>query len=73
MSGELLRDRDAGWQRLLELRSQREIVERWLQTAGVPELLQEQLRFMLQNVERELQSLEAPRSAEKVGRLREAS
>lgn len=73
MSMEVVRDRDTSWQKLLELRCQREIVERWLHTAGVPELLQEQLQHMLQNIELELQRLETAKSPEAAQRLREAS
>jgi hypothetical protein len=73
MPRELLTDRRADWQQLLQLRCQHEIVERWLQTVGVPDLLQEQLRFMLQSIEQELQSLEAPSSREGTARMREAS
>ena len=73
MPGEAFTDRDAAWRRLLELRCQREIVERWLQTTGVPEQLQEQLRFMLQEIEVELSALEMAKRPESVVRMREAS
>lgn len=73
MSGESLRDRDAVWRKLLELRCQREIVERWLQTVGIPEQLQEQLRFLLQAIEQELQTMETARCPEATPRMREAS
>lgn len=68
-----MRDRDTAWQRVLELRRQREIVDRWLQTVGVPELLQEQLRLMLQAIEQELRTVEPTKRPEATPRLREAS
>jgi hypothetical protein len=73
MSGEPFQDRDASWRKLLELRSQREIVERWLHTAGVPEQLQDQLRLMLQEIELELKTLETTKRQDSAPRLREAS
>lgn len=73
MSGEPLKDRDAAWRKLLELRCQREIVERWLQTSGVPEQLQGQLQLMLDDIELELHALEMARRPESTPRLREAS
>jgi hypothetical protein len=73
MSKEVVRERDTGWQRLLELRCQHEIVERWLRTAGVPELLQEQLQQMLQSIELELHGLETAKRPEAAQRMREAS
>lgn len=74
MPEEISKDRDAAWRKLLELRCQHEIVERWLQTTGVPEQLQEQLRFMLHEIEVELGALEiAKQHPETVSRLREAS
>ena len=73
MSGELGKDRDAVWQNMLELRSQRENVERWLNTDGVPDLLQEQLRYMLRNIEVELQMVDAPRLPDAMPQFRETS
>jgi hypothetical protein len=73
MSGEVFKDRDAGWRKLLELRSQREIVQHWLHSAGVPEQLQEQLRIMLDDIELELHGLEMARRPGNTTRMREAS
>jgi hypothetical protein len=73
MSGEPLKDRDAAWRKLLELRCQHEIVERWLQTAGVPEQLQEQLHLMLEDIELELNALEIAKRPESGSRMRHAS
>ena len=73
MSGEPFKDRDAGWRKLLELRCQHEIVERWLYTAGVPEQLREQLQLMLDDIELELHVLEMAKRPESTPRMREAS
>jgi hypothetical protein len=73
MPGEPFKDRDAAWRKLLELRCQREIVERWLYTSGVPEQLQEQLHIMLDDIDLELHALEMAKRPESTSRLREAS
>ena len=73
MTGQPSNERDATWQTVLELRSQREIVGCWLQTADVPEQLLAQLRFMLDEIEAELKALEPARHAGNGVQMREAS
>ena len=63
------------WQQLVELRSRREIVQRWLQTDGVPEVLLEQLKLQLEEIEQQLRLAEAlsrPRRAVGIAALRKA-
>jgi hypothetical protein len=73
MTGELFQDRDAPWRKLLELQCQREIVERWLHTTGVPEQLQEQLQFMLHDIALELSALEMAEPPASASPMRQAS
>jgi hypothetical protein len=63
---------ESRWQQLVELRSRREIVQRWLQTDGVPEVLREQLRTQLQEIELQLRALEPRSRPGSVHGLREA-
>jgi transcriptional accessory protein Tex/SPT6 len=63
---------ESRWQQLVELRSRREIVQRWLQTANVPEALRDQLRIQLQEIELKLTAMESPRRPAPGRRLREA-
>jgi hypothetical protein len=67
-----IRSVESRWQQLVELRSRREIVQRWLQTDGVPEPLREQLRMQLQEIELQLNTLESTRRPASVHGLREA-
>ena len=45
------------WQKLTELRCQREIVERWLACRSLPEDLRQSLEAMLHEVEDQLETL----------------
>lgn len=47
-------------QRLIELRHQREIVENWLDTPGIPGDVHTKLRTMLNEIIEEMSSLRAP-------------
>jgi len=73
MTDLFLREQDARWQRLVELRARQEIVGRWLETKELPELLREQLRLQLQAIEQELRAMELVKGPEAVARMREAS
>ena len=53
-------NREMSWQRLMELRRQREIVVRWLNCCELPPHLQEQLQIMLCDIERQLEHGEGP-------------
>ena len=73
MTDLFLREQDARWQRLVELRARQEIVGRWLETKELPELLREQLRLQLQAIEQELRAMELVKGPEAAARMREAS
>jgi hypothetical protein len=45
------------WQRFMELRSRREVIERWLTSCSLPDNTQQNLRAMLRDVEDQLQAL----------------
>jgi hypothetical protein len=45
------------WQLLIELRCQREVIERWLASCSLPNDLQQNLSAMLRDVDRRLQAL----------------
>jgi len=45
------------WQSLIELRSQREIIERWLASSSLPDSLKPALYAMLDEVEDQIQLL----------------
>ena len=50
---------EARLQKLVELRCQREVIERWMECSGTPGDSQVQLQEMLDHVKSELQTLEA--------------
>ena len=49
------------WQSLVNLRSQREIVERWLASQSLTPAAEECLRVMLRDIEDQLQAAKLPR------------
>lgn len=49
---------DPAWQRVMELQSRKEVIERWLSSTAVPCQLVEALQEMLATTKRELQALE---------------
>ena len=61
------------WQLLVELRCQREVIERWLASCSLPNDLQQNLSAMLRDVDRRLQTLtQEPQSEPDRGTLKAA-
>jgi hypothetical protein len=57
------------WQRFTELRSQREVIERWLTSCSLPDDTQQNLRALLRQVEDQLQVLRDQLDTNKGDRL----
>jgi hypothetical protein len=58
---------EARLQKLVELRCQREVIERWMECSGTPGDSQVQLQEMLDHVRSELQTLETASPVDKDG------